>query len=883
MGSAPRTTAIRGRTRWAPFFLALMLLLGLLLVGASAVHFPTLAREPHRTTGRIAPVGTTFPSGTLQPGPVVGNVTPSFWSLVVQTRTNTGIAQDPTVGQFLNASPFDSFRYSSATDECNLSANIVYTDAGVGSSPCYVNVSAFKAWCTSRPGCVSLFDLPGENNNSGEDAAIAKWIVDTVGFQPTYWSIGNEPNAWTHYGIPWTQWQTTDSSTPTPVAYAWDVHAAIAAVKKVDPAAKFVGIQADCQCATAWLEDTAKVNGPNLSAIAFHTYPTNGSTSETLQELYGALLGPQNLSTSMTTVRSAIAGECAHCGSLPIFVNEYNAGPGWQPSNWGGTFPNAVFLAASTAQAMRAGVPMLSIFDLQTTMSAYGYSLMNGTDSLAPSGALYSELLDHLGIGAVESVGLASSVGNVWPVLLREGSHASLLVANANISQWVNLSLGEILPVGASATTYLWTGNSSAPRAISGPLPSSLLLPAQAMVVVNVTLPAPLLARASANATAGYAPLAAGFTGNATGGVPPYSYAWSFGDGAAANLTDPDHLYVEAGNFTATLRVTDQRGSTAQTNLTLSVAAPPPALSIAATANVTAGTAPLDVSFLATVHGGNGPYTVAWTFGNGQSANGVSATTVYPNPGNYTAIATAQDALGNIVREAVPVFVSPPHQHLTAWVVTSLTNGSAPLTVRFLGNAEGGAGGYTFTWRFGNSTSTSNGVWVEHTFATAGIFPVVVNITDAAGASVGLDLAIQAYPPLTVMLSPLPAIPTAGSAVTLGATIGGGDGSVTYTWTLNGTPAYGRDGIFRWWANAGGSYVVTVTATDLHGDRAVATSTVLVAPAPAENLLTLMPPEGWAGEVLVGGYTAGIGGVFLFLLYRGRRPPADGPAPRTLL
>src|SRR5690242_21213579 len=48
-----------------------------------------------------------------------------------------------------------------------------------------------------------------------------------------------------------------------------------------------------------------------------------------------------------TAVRTAVHGLCTNCSRLPIFVNEYNAGPGWAPSNFAGSYDNAVFLARS--------------------------------------------------------------------------------------------------------------------------------------------------------------------------------------------------------------------------------------------------------------------------------------------------------------------------------------------------------------------------------------------------------------------------------------------------------------------------------------------------------------------------------------------------------
>lgn len=46
------------------------------------------------------------------------------------------------------------------------------------------------------------------------------------------------------------------------------------------------------------------------------------------------------------------------------------------------------------------------------------------------------------------------------------------------------------------------------------------------------------------------------------GGFSPYSYEWSFGDGRTSTSQIPTHAYQATGNYTVTLKVTDDRGNT---------------------------------------------------------------------------------------------------------------------------------------------------------------------------------------------------------------------------------------------------------------------------------------------------------------------------------
>jgi PKD repeat protein len=427
-------------------------------------------------------------ASTLVTGTVVATTPSTFFSLNAVTDCAACISTDASIDAYLGTTPFEWIRYGVNTDTCNESADRSYSDSGAASTGCAFNVADLMKWCDAQtPHCHAILTLPGENNNSAEDAAIASYIVKTVGFQPDYWSIGNEPMEWTHYGIAWTKWKTTDRSTPTSVAYAFDVKAAIAAVLTVDPSAKFIGVEAACDCNTNWFQDVAKIDGTKISAIAYHSYPSTGSTTETTAQLYALLATSKNLTESYASVRSAITGQCTGCATLPIFVNEYNAGPGWAPSNLGGSYANAVFLAASVAQALRANVSQLSMYDLQTTATgSFGFSLLDSSDSIGPSGVLFAKLLDHLAIGQVLGTKVKTTVGGVWAIETKSGSTESLLVVNTNLTNTIALTLGSGFPTSSSGTIYQWSSTLSLPSSVTGLPASAYSIPPQGILLLTV-------------------------------------------------------------------------------------------------------------------------------------------------------------------------------------------------------------------------------------------------------------------------------------------------------------------------------------------------------------------------------------------------------------
>ena len=94
----------------------------------------------------------------------------------------------------------------------------------------------------------------------------------------------------------------------------------------------------------------------------------------------------------------------------------------------------------------------------------------------------------------------------------------------------------------------------------------------------------PLIAEAH-GPYSGYAASPIQFNAEAFGGRPPYTYSWDFGDGQSSNDQNPTHSYNIAGNFTATLTVTDTTGNHTTDTATVHISYSAPTITITTPTN----------------------------------------------------------------------------------------------------------------------------------------------------------------------------------------------------------------------------------------------------------------------------------------------------------
>jgi Cellulase (glycosyl hydrolase family 5) len=418
------------------------------------------------------------PPGTdvkLNSGGLLDTAGSALFGVVAQTNCYNCIAGGD--GTYLNATPFEDVRYGQGGEACDVVNDTYYQDGKVDGQ-CPFSIPALKQWCYSTtPHCEWYVGLPAEINNPGYAGYEAKWLVNTLGFPPTYWSIGNEPESYPNWNCPWTKWATC-TGTPTASQWASEVLAYAKAIRAVVPSAKIIGIQAVGSYSTFIPKLAASPAAKYLYAIAFHDYPPPVVTGTAA---YLALLDSQySATTEIDDVRAIITAANSSLANLPIFIGEFNGGPCPIPSPLDQEFPNVLLFMGTVVQALRANLAELDYFALAND----GFSLL-GTNYVPNPTGVWMKEMNRVRFGDAYNLSIGGSVQNVWSVEWVSGSSDTLMVVNANPTDQLSLNVGSNFPQGSSGHTVFWDGTGSGPTFSAVTLSQYYAVPPKSILLVE--------------------------------------------------------------------------------------------------------------------------------------------------------------------------------------------------------------------------------------------------------------------------------------------------------------------------------------------------------------------------------------------------------------
>jgi hypothetical protein len=440
----------------------------------------------------VAPglVGTNSSSldGVLVVGDVVSYPPATFWGVA----THAVKISNSSLSAQVNETPIEYFRYGGGGDVTNQTTGVTYSNSGTPSGAGQGGDPQFVQFCEWRH-CQAIMSVPGEINDPGAAAVTVAYVEHTLGFHPAYWSIGNEPQAWTHYNIPWADWKATDDSQVTPQEYAVLVHRDVAAMRSVDPTIRVIGIQSEDSglAGAEWMGPLVAMNGPNLSAVAYHSYPaSSGAPGTSVADFLNAAVS-YGFPTDYRATEATVTAACPSC-HIPVFVDEYNGALVGPYSTFVESYPDVPVVANAVATGLQLNTSQFSFFDLQATNGLDSFGMVNESGVPRPTFYLYSTFFENLSMHVIDTTSILGGPGGAAAVVGSNATTISLLVSDANASVGLRLSLnGSGFPTGQPGTVWSWNPNEPLPLVSptgSAPLATSWLIPPEGILLIDVSV-----------------------------------------------------------------------------------------------------------------------------------------------------------------------------------------------------------------------------------------------------------------------------------------------------------------------------------------------------------------------------------------------------------
>lgn len=264
----------------------------------------------------------------------------------------------------------------------------------------------------------------------------------------------------------------------------------------------------------------------------------------------------------------------------------------------------------------------------------------------------------------------------------------------------------------------------------------------------------------TADKTNGCFPVTVKFTDLSTPGAGNTNTAWdwNFGDGSTSALQNPSHTYSAAGNFTVTLKVTNDKGCSKILNKNSYIIISSGVVADFTKTATNICSTPATVDFTSTSTG-PGTLSYLWNFGDGSTSTLQNPSHIYNSSGSFNISLQVNSSFGcnatviknnEVVIGANSTSFSLPAGSTTNTPV-SITNNSSPQPA-------------SQTWDFGDGT-TSTAVNPVKTYSTPGTYTVTLTnnygtcifstsrtilITLKPGMNFTASDSVSCKPPLTV-------------------------------------------------------------------------------------------------------------------------------------
>jgi hypothetical protein len=431
----------------------------------------------------LAPASTNPAAGSVVVGAFadMSPIPKQFWGVNVAATHQFSTADAAAVA----ATPVTYVRFpgGSLGEEFNYTSGVITSPNGAQSHAA-TSIQTFVASCKTFH-CQAILQLPAEIDRPATAAYYASYVVNTLGYQPAYWEIGNAPSGWNHFGVPWSNWKNGGGGNTTPLPFANLVHNYITAILAVDPAAKFLALGAGLggkNYAKAWVEDLAKVDGHLLAGISVHSYILGGPSNPSDSDLFANLNGFYSLPAQIKADRAYIKDACSSC-SLQMFVSEINAAEDSSYVALLPSFAGTLYLAAEATQGLNLQASNLDWFAYN---SHFAGSWSQHRLKWQMQYYLFSDIMTQLKSGTLPTT--VTGPSTLYAATTYDTSGLALLMVNVATgnSVKVNLASSGFILGRAGVTEYSWTTSTNQPTKSTVTLSSSITLAPKSMVLLKV-------------------------------------------------------------------------------------------------------------------------------------------------------------------------------------------------------------------------------------------------------------------------------------------------------------------------------------------------------------------------------------------------------------
>ncbi len=298
----------------------------------------------------------------------------------------------------------------------------------------------------------------------------------------------------------------------------------------------------------------------------------------------------------------------------------------------------------------------------------------------------------------------------------------------------------------------------------------------------------------------------------------PLSFVWVLDDGIT-ELYGPtvQATFFDDGLASVILEVTDDATQTTTSTFEVTVNNVAPTLDGVTWVDAEEGTLATGTAF--TIDPGQDTVSVHWSFPDGTEADGITASTTFPDDGSYSVDLVLSDEDGGVTETTIEVIVTNADPTVTELQLGGALDEGSPVELTAVGSDPGASDVLTYTWDFGDGSLDDSGALVVHTFADDGPWPVTITADDGEGGlgSATFDVELRNLPP-EIRTATLPSATVEGAPTTFAvqAEDPGTDDVLTYEWAMGDGGTADSPGVVWTYADEG-VYLASVSVSDDDG------------------------------------------------------------------